>query len=438
MSPTRLETSSSSGSRRYSGGRQQPPEGHVDAGHLEHVPPAHQRARAPPSGPAWHPRPRRPPISDPMLDPTTRLGARPALLQRPEHADVGEPLEAAAAEYEGEGSVRVHSLARVEVTSVTFAREEFARIMRRPPCGPTVQACARFPPARVTPVTGRHAPGVLRSACAATGSSSSAWAWWPWWCWRPCWRPGWPRSTRSPATCGMPTSSARAAGYLLGTDTQGRDVLSRVLYGARLSLSVGLISQSVAVTLGVTPGPPGRATTAAGSTPWSCGWPTSRSPFRRSSCSSRWPPRSQPSLPVVFLVIGVVGWAGMARLVRSQVLVLKRAEFVLAAQALGAPDRRILLRHLLPNVRDPGHHRRHARHRRRDHGRGGALVRRARRPAAHAELGRDGGRRARPAPRGAVGLVRARASRSASRCSASTSWATRSAKRTIPRLRSER
>jgi ABC-type dipeptide/oligopeptide/nickel transport system permease subunit len=59
----------------------------------------------------------------------------------------------------------------------------------------------------------------------------------------------------------------------------------------------------------------------------------------------------KPSLPVVFVVIGVVGWAGMARLVRSQVLVLRRSEFVVAAQALGARDRRVLLRHLLPNVR---------------------------------------------------------------------------------------
>ena len=59
----------------------------------------------------------------------------------------------------------------------------------------------------------------------------------------------------------------------------------------------------------------------------------------------------RPSLPVVFVVIGIVGWAGMARLVRSQVLVLKRSEFVPAAQALGALDRRVLLRHLLPNVR---------------------------------------------------------------------------------------
>lgn len=111
--------------------------------------------------------------------------------------------------------------------------------------------------------------------------------------------------------------------YLLGTDTQGRDVLSRVLYGARLSLSVGLISQSVAVTLGVALGLLLIAVAAA----------------------------VRPSLPVVFVVIGIVGWAGMARLVRSQVLVLKRSEFVLAAQALGALDRRVLLRHLLPNVR---------------------------------------------------------------------------------------
>jgi ABC-type dipeptide/oligopeptide/nickel transport system permease subunit len=52
----------------------------------------------------------------------------------------------------------------------------------------------------------------------------------------------------------------------------------------------------------------------------------------------------------VFVVIGVVGWAAMARLVRGQVLVLKSAEYVLAARALGAPDWRILFRHLLPNV----------------------------------------------------------------------------------------
>ena len=138
--------------------------------------------------------------------------------------------------------------------------------------------------------------------------------------------------------------------FLLGTDTQGRDVLSRVLYGARLSLSVGLISQSVAILLGVglglLSGYYGR-------------WVDSLI-MRLADITLAFPTlllliavaaAVKPSLPVVFVVIGAVGWAGMARLVRSQVLVLRNSEYVLAAQALGARDRRVLLRHLLPNVR---------------------------------------------------------------------------------------
>jgi ABC-type dipeptide/oligopeptide/nickel transport system permease subunit len=58
-----------------------------------------------------------------------------------------------------------------------------------------------------------------------------------------------------------------------------------------------------------------------------------------------------PPLVLVFVVIGAVGWAAMARLVRSQVLVLRSADYVTAARALGAPGPRILLHHLLPNVR---------------------------------------------------------------------------------------
>jgi ABC-type dipeptide/oligopeptide/nickel transport system permease subunit len=138
--------------------------------------------------------------------------------------------------------------------------------------------------------------------------------------------------------------------FLLGTDTQGRDVLSRVLYGARLSLSVGIISQSVSVTLGVLLG------LLAG---YYGRW-VDALVMRFADITLAFPTlllliavaaAVKPSLPVVFVVIGIVGWAGMARLVRSQVLVLRRSEFVLAARALGARDRRVLLRHLLPNVR---------------------------------------------------------------------------------------
>jgi ABC-type dipeptide/oligopeptide/nickel transport system permease subunit len=138
--------------------------------------------------------------------------------------------------------------------------------------------------------------------------------------------------------------------FLLGSDSQGRDVLSRVLYGARLSLSVGLVSQSVAVTVGVLlgllAGYYGRWVDAV--------------VMRLADVTLAFPTlllliavaaAVRPSLLVVFVVIGLVGWAGMARLVRSQVLVLRRAEYVLAAQALGAPDRRVVFRHLLPNVR---------------------------------------------------------------------------------------
>jgi len=145
---------------------------------------------------------------------------------------------------------------------------------------------------------------------------------------------------------------APGAGNLLGTDAQGRDVLSRVLFGARISLAVGLVSQGIALALGVTlgliAGYYGRWVDAV--------------VMRLADVTLAFPSlllliaiaaAVKPSLPVVFVVIGVVGWAGMARLVRAQVLQVRGLEFVQAARALGAADRRIVLRHVLPNVIAP-------------------------------------------------------------------------------------
>ncbi len=140
--------------------------------------------------------------------------------------------------------------------------------------------------------------------------------------------------------------------FLLGTDTQGRDVLSRVIWGARISLGVGLIAQSIATLLGV----------ALGLVAGYYGRWIDATVMRLADITLAFPTlllliavaaAVRPSLPLIFVVIGVVGWAGIARLVRSQVLVQRGADYVTAARALGARDRRLLFRHLLPNVRGP-------------------------------------------------------------------------------------
>ena len=145
---------------------------------------------------------------------------------------------------------------------------------------------------------------------------------------------------------------APSRAFWLGTDVQGRDLLARLLFGARLSLAVGLVSQTVAsligVALGLVAGYYGR---------WVDG-----ALMRLADVTLAFPSlllliaiaaAVNPSLPVVFVVIGLVGWAGMARLVRGEVLALRVREYVQAARALGASDARIVWRHLLPGVTAP-------------------------------------------------------------------------------------
>ena len=145
---------------------------------------------------------------------------------------------------------------------------------------------------------------------------------------------------------------APSAEHWLGTDVQGRDVWARLVYGARISLAVGIISQGIALLLGVTLG------LVAG---FYGRW-VDDVVMRLADVTLAFPTlllliamvaALEPSIGVVFATIGVVGWAGMARLVRGQVLVVRGLEYVQAVRALGARDGRILLRHVLPNVVAP-------------------------------------------------------------------------------------
>ena len=149
-------------------------------------------------------------------------------------------------------------------------------------------------------------------------------------------------------------------GHLLGTDQLGRDLLSRLLDGARISVTVAFVVQFVIIFIGVPLG------AIAG---WFGGFVDSGL-MRITDVFYAFPDllfiillsvvfRDSPigqaldGLLLVFVAIGLVGWVTVARLTRGQMLALKEVEFVEAARAIGVSDRNIVMRHLLPNGMGP-------------------------------------------------------------------------------------
>jgi peptide/nickel transport system permease protein len=140
--------------------------------------------------------------------------------------------------------------------------------------------------------------------------------------------------------------------HWMGTDQYGRDVFSRLLYGSRVSLSVGLVAVSIYVFIGTTVG------SIAG---YYGGWvdgvlmrlvdillciPTFFLILMVIAFVG-------PNIINIMVIIGVTSWTDVARLVRGEILALKEREFIQAAHVIGMKDSRIILKHLLPNAMGP-------------------------------------------------------------------------------------
>lgn len=152
---------------------------------------------------------------------------------------------------------------------------------------------------------------------------------------------------------------APSADFRLGTDDLGRDELSRIMYGARVSLVVALCATVVALSVGVLVG------LVSG---YFGGWvdhllmrftdtvaafPSLLLAVAITAVYDRPNQETWEKMAILVVALGIVGWTSMARVIRAQVLSLREQDFVSAAQALGSSHGRIMFRHILPNCLSP-------------------------------------------------------------------------------------
>jgi len=140
--------------------------------------------------------------------------------------------------------------------------------------------------------------------------------------------------------------------HLCGTDTLGRDVFSRMLFGARVSLAVGFVAVGIAMLVGI----------FLGAVAGHAGGRMDALLMRATDMVLCFPTFFlilaviaflEPSIWNIMIVIGLTSWMGVTRLVRAEFLSLREREFILAARGLGVPAHRMILRYLLPNAMGP-------------------------------------------------------------------------------------